>query len=226
MKVAGLKNLARNTRKECGIQRLTSQNLKNWIQAQGYSVIEFFPLALDDDLEIISSKLGLTDYFSSQQGFTVVNTECRFVFLRAALSEEEKLVVLAHEAGHIICRHMENSPVLGRTVMEEDEANRFAFYLLHPPLSEKINISLQNRKVEIVVFLLCVITVLCAGLLITRLQMKTALHPPYYVTSDGEKYHERDCMIIKNKKNVRMISEEELDSGKYEACQICRPQEK
>jgi hypothetical protein len=43
----------------------------------------------------------------------------------------------------------------------------------------------------------------------------------YYVTENGEKYHDEDCIYIKDKSNVHRLTIEEYESGEFEPCQIC-----
>ena len=39
----------------------------------------------------------------------------------------------------------------------------------------------------------------------------------------GNKYHEKDCIFVKDKTNVHRMTEEEFESGEYEPCRICLP---
>ncbi len=46
----------------------------------------------------------------------------------------------------------------------------------------------------------------------------------YYITDTGHKYHRADCIFVKNKENVRRLTEEEFFSGDYEPCEMCLPE--
>ena len=223
MKTTHIKSLASEARKKMRISRVTDQSLRSLIQSQGYAVVEFYPHALEPDLEMISQRFDLSEYFSQQNGFTFASAECRFVFINANLSNEEKMVVLAHEEGHIACEHMDRCPVLGRSVLDEDEANQFSFYLLHPTVFDTFRSSLSNHWHQILIFLLVLAVIGFSVALVMNKPSKNVSHPVYYVTADGEKYHEKDCMTIKNHTGVRKITEDELLSGKYEACKVCLP---
>ena len=45
-----------------------------------------------------------------------------------------------------------------------------------------------------------------------------------YRTETGEKYHLRDCMYIKDKTNVYLLTLKEFESGEYEPCGACLPE--
>jgi hypothetical protein len=46
----------------------------------------------------------------------------------------------------------------------------------------------------------------------------------YYVSKSGTKYHEKDCMTIKGRSNVRRLTEKDYYSGDYEPCHVCLPE--
>ena len=43
------------------------------------------------------------------------------------------------------------------------------------------------------------------------------------LTSTGNKYHEEECIFVKDKTNTRRLTIEEFESGDYEPCDICLP---
>ncbi len=47
----------------------------------------------------------------------------------------------------------------------------------------------------------------------------------FYVTGTGTKYHRRNCARIKNNSTVTRMTKEQFDSGKYEPCDVCLPQD-
>ena len=139
------------------------------------------------------------------------------------LSEEEKLMVLAHEEGHIYCEHMNTSPIIGRDVQDEYEANEFAHYLLNPSTSAKAKNSLrQHRKAACIsVVVLVLLASLVTGLCYTN--KEKTYYGEYYITATGNKYHEKDCIFVKDKTNVHRMTVEEYESGDYEPCKVCLP---
>jgi hypothetical protein len=46
----------------------------------------------------------------------------------------------------------------------------------------------------------------------------------YYVSKNGTKYHEKDCMTIKDRSHTRRLTEKDYYSGEYEHCQVCLPE--
>ena len=45
----------------------------------------------------------------------------------------------------------------------------------------------------------------------------------YYRTTNGEKYHEKDCIVIKDRNNVKRVTEKDMRTKKYEPCHVCLP---
>ena len=45
----------------------------------------------------------------------------------------------------------------------------------------------------------------------------------YYITETGSSYHKKDCMLIKNKNNVKKLTKKDYDSKKYKPCEVCLP---
>ena len=60
---------------------------------------------------------------------------------------------------------------------------------------------------------------------IKHIQLSKSYYGEYYVTESGEKYHIEDCPVIKDKTNTHRLTIEEFESGKYEPCHICMPEE-
>lgn len=47
----------------------------------------------------------------------------------------------------------------------------------------------------------------------------------YYITSTGNKYHDKDCGYVKGKDNIERLTVEQYESGEYEPCGKCLPSE-
>lgn len=200
------------------------KSISHIIQAQGYIVIEFDPYDNEEDLSVIISRLDLADMISRRNGFTYADSEHRFVFVNKELNDEEKLLVLAHEAGHILCNHLEHAPILGRSVTEEDEANQFSHYLLHPRVTDILRIHANLFKKQIcIAAILIAIAVGIIGYYFYE-EKQASYYGEYYITENGEKYHRKDCMIIRERTNVRRLTIDEFESGEYSPCQICLPE--
>ena len=44
-----------------------------------------------------------------------------------------------------------------------------------------------------------------------------------YRTESGTKYHIKDCIYIKDRKDVFRLTKKEFESGEYEPCEACMP---
>ena len=125
------------------------------------------------------------------------------------------------EEGHIWNDHLTKDNVIGNDVIQEYEANEFAHYLLKDKTGKK-------KKTSVIVLLCALVAV--AGI-IGEFAFKashdaTVYTDDLYRTENGGKYHLRDCMFIKDKTNVYRLTREEFDSGEYEPCEACIPDER
>lgn len=218
-----IKKTVRHFHDEFGVKNVTLENLCTVIKKQGYTIIEYNNIFNDQNVASLINALGLEQLCECSKGFTYADSKRRLVFLHEDLSEEEKLIVLAHEEGHIYCEHMNTSPIIGRDIQDEYEANEFAHYLLNPSTSAKAKNSLrQHRKAACIsVVVLVLLASLITGLCYTN--KEKTYYGEYYITATGNKYHERDCIFVKDKTNVHRMTVEEYESGDYEPCKVCLP---
>lgn len=79
---------------------ISEKAIYNALSKQGCTVIYFNAIFNDDYVSQIITNLKLDEYIRSNKGFTYANDKYRLVFVNEDLSEEERIVVLAHEAGH------------------------------------------------------------------------------------------------------------------------------
>lgn len=115
---------------EYTLSSVTYEALWDATERMGYTVVEFSPTVPDEAVDRLVHALKLQEQIQSNRGFTYASGNHRIIFIDERLSEKEKLIVLAHEVGHICCGHMGRVYVLGQDVVEEHEANQFADYLL------------------------------------------------------------------------------------------------
>ena len=218
-----IKKKAKLFLKEYGLQNVTLENLRSAIQKQGYTIVEYNNIFNDGNIAALINALGLESFCERSKGFTYADTKRRLVFLHEDLSYEEKRMVLAHEEGHIYCNHLTSTPILGRDVIEEHEANEFAHYLLNPSRFSKIKHLLHRNRKKLLISMigLALLTVAVVALCYTSKQQ--SYYGEYYITESGNKYHEKDCIFVKDKTNVHRMTEEEFGSGEYEPCRICLP---
>ena len=223
MRVREIRRLVRELCCHYKVRQADLQTIRQIIQAQGYTIIEFDPYAADEDLDLIISRLDLGDMISRRNGFTYADTEYRLVFVNKELNENEKKIVLAHEMGHIVCGHLTHSPILGNSVIEEDEANQFAHYMIYLRTLDWLRISLVlfKKKVLAAVLLICIVGSFVGYHMYN--QKEASYYGEFYVTENGEKYHKKGCAVIKDRTNIKRLTKKEYESGMYTPCQICLP---
>jgi len=201
------------------ISKITLESIIYIIEQQGFSIVEYSQTNTDDSSWEIIKKLKLTPYAKSGKAFAYQQGKTKLIFLCEELTADEKLYALAHEEGHILSGHFGSSD----SVEQEQMANEIAHYLLHPPLFIKMRIAiLERKKLAIAIFsvILCITIALIATSIIVR---NNSYYGEYYITENGTKYHEKDCMIIKDKNNTERLTKAEFESGEYDPCQVCLP---
>lgn len=196
---------------------VTSSSIVSALKKQGYTVVYFNAVSNTDDVRELVSLLGVDEYIRSSKGFTYVDANSRIVFLNEDLTEEEKVYVLLHEQGHILCRHFTEGLVMGTDVVQEYEANEFAHYMMHPTIPAKLSKHGKSIIITLSVLIAAVIIIALVG----TVNQQRSYYGEYYITETGHKYHREGCIFVKNKTNVRRMTEEEFESGDYEACEMC-----
>ena len=209
--------------KEYQLDQVTLEEIRRTLTGQGYTIVTFNHLVNDEPVAALIEALSLEEAVRKSRGFTYADQNHRLVFVHEDLSEEEERLVLVHEEGHIYCDHFSSLPVIGRDVAQEHEANEFTHYILNPTAGRKLGRLIKKRKAGLLLAA-AVLVLAVVGLLLLpdRQQPQTAI-AEYYLTASGDKYHEQECIFIKNKTNVRQMTREELESGDYTPCGICLP---
>jgi Zn-dependent peptidase ImmA (M78 family) len=185
-------------------------------------VNEFKPIN-EKDVETVIQNLDVGENALKSRGFTYVSAEYRLIFVNEDLTDEEKLLVLSHELGHIVCEHFSVVPIIGNDVKEEYEANEFAHYVLNQSTFIKgKKLFAKNKKLVlsiITIVVLCIL-VFCATNIIKR---KQSYYGEFYITTTGSKYHKKDCIFIKEKNNVERLTKEQFSTSEYSPCEMCLP---
>ena len=215
------KDAVKKFRKNYDILKPSLGEIKNILKSQGYTIIEFNAIFNDEDVSAIIENLKLDELISERKGFTYVDSNYRMVFVHEDLSDSEKLSVLLHEEGHISCGHIEENTYIGRDVQQEVEANEFVYYLQNPRISEKCNFLIKRNKLLVsVISIILVVIVICFCCFAREKQ----LYADFVITDTGNKYHKAECIHVKNKKNINRLTVEQFETGEYEACGTCLPQ--
>lgn len=218
-----IKKQVKSFRRKYNMRDVNVDSLKNTLSKQGYTVVEFNSIINDENVSSLIDSLKLDDYIRNSKGFTYADANYRLVFVNEDLNDEEKTLILAHEEGHIFCKHFRNQNVIGNDVMQENEANEFSFFLRNPSLGEKIYTNFKKHRVAIVSICLALIIAVIGVASYYSISKEQSYYGEYYITSTGSKYHTKNCVFVKNKTNIQRLTEEAFESGDYEPCEMCHP---
>lgn len=209
--------------KEFDVRELSYGTLKKVVEKQGYTVVEYNHIFNDEEVSKLIEALKLSDNIIRSRGFTYADQNHRIVFVHEDLSDAEKVVVLAHEAGHIYLGHMSSTPIIGRDVQEEHEANEFSHFLLNPGKLDKASSWIHRHKTAAILTVVVLVVLITGGIVLSKIETEKSYYGEYYITESGTKYHEKDCIFVKGKANIHRMTIEEFESGEYEPCGICLP---
>ena len=206
-----------------GLQSISFDNLSEAVENMGYTIILFEKYTNNTDVQTIIDNLGLQEYIQHSRGFTYADNNYRLLFLNDSLTCDEKMLVLAHETGHIVFNHIKSGVIIGNDVKEEFVANEFAHYLLNPGLILNAGIKIAFHRKAVVGISIALAIVILTELRIMTAKKQQSYYGNYYITTTGDKYHKKECIFVKNKKNVKRLTKDEFNSGEYEACDMCLP---
>ena len=205
------------------LSSVTCQSLSNAVKNLGYTIIGFTRGINDKNVETLISEFQLNDLVKTSNGFIFSSGDYRLLFVNNDLSPKEKTIVLAHEIGHIVCKHVHSDQGIGFDVQEEYEANEFAHYLLNSSVSQKTTAWITTHKKAVISIIVVFVLILGSISITLTVKKQNSYYGEYYITSTGSKYHKKNCVFVKNKNDVRRLTKEEFESGDYEPCQTCLP---
>ena len=219
-----IKKKAKSFIRKYKLKKISFEDLKNVAEKVGYTVISFNASYNDGNVGTIISNLNLQKEIIVSRGFTYVDKNYRLIFINEDLTEEEKVLVLSHELGHIECGHLSLQYIIGKDVKEEHEANEFSHYLLNRNVIDKGRITIrEHKKIFVTVVILLFITLILSVIMFSAKKEKS-YYGEYYITSSGDKYHKKECIFVKNKNTVERLTKEKFETEKYSACNICLPE--
>ena len=223
MNTSEIKKLVTKFRREFSIRDVSVDSLEAAFRKQGFTIIDFNPVVNDLDVTTVINSLGLQNMIGLSNGFVYTDGNYRLLFLNEKLNEEERRVVLAHEEGHYYCGHTNSRTIVGRSVIEEQEANEFSHYLLHGTVKSRVSNTASKYKKPLIIG--AVIAGLVAGGCVATKEMhdRQIYEGEYYVTEHGEKYHLKNCVTIEDS-DTRRLTKEDVKSGEYEPCSVCQPE--
>ncbi len=214
--------------KKYSIGKLNLDKLLSIFKNQGFDIIEYKTSENSESVNRLISALSLEKYISEGKAITYKSDDIKLIFVCEDLTAEEKLYALAHEEGHIFCGHLRDGNVF-YSIEEEQEANEFAHYVLHPSTLRRVAVFIkENKKIATATILLALVVVI---MIPSAVHVFTSKDAPvytethngyYYVTQSGTKYHLGDCAFINGRKKY-LLSEFSLKSQNYQPCKVCLP---
>ena len=219
-----IKKITNQFIKQHSISVVNYSTLKDVVKRIGYTIIEFNNIFNDKDVETVIQNLRLSEAVSQSRGFTYVSKDYRLIFINEDLSDAEKTLVLSHELGHIVCEHFTTIPIIGKDVKEEYEANEFSHYLLNQNAFCNLKLTITKHKKAVVLVassIVAILVIIVAGIAINKEQ---SYYGDFYITTTGDKYHQPECIHVKNNNNIERLTKEQFESGEYEPCGTCLPQ--
>lgn len=199
------------------------------IKDQGYEIIDYDPNALTESMKMLLVELSIPQAVTQQEAFVYKRQSVKLLFIKEYLSAKEKLYALSHELGHIMCGHLDNAFYSDLSVKQEQEANDFTYYLMHPYTLERIIVLIKHHRIVVFLVILMLLVLAAFSFYPTKGKETIAqrflpmMGSGYYITSGGSKYHLASCSMIQNRTNVRELTIDELNAGNYEPCQLCLP---
>ena len=208
--------------REHKLRTVNSENLIRAIKECGYEVRDYRPYSNEDNAQKLFEILNIKEFANGEDAFTYVDLENRIVFVSKTLSEKEKCIVLSHELGHICFKHMTSKKYIkGENIEQENEANEFSHYLLDGGIFFKLCKFINNyRERLIIAFIGMIVVLLVSGYMIDRLNSRKD-DITYYITENGEKYHEEGCKHLDDKYDLKTGNREKFEKQGYTPCGDC-----
>lgn len=103
--------------------------LRDIIKTIGFTIIEFNAIFNHKDVETIIQNLNLDEGTLRSRGFTYTDKNYRLIFINEDLNDDEKMYVLSHELGHIVCGHYTTAPIIGRDLLRETSITNLSVYM-------------------------------------------------------------------------------------------------
>ena len=125
-----MKVLAKETIEKRELSSVTPDTLKSVLNTEGYMVIRYSAVSMSAQTKHLMEVLGVEQLAHTVDSFTFTDREHRIVFVRADISDEEFIKLLALELGRIYCVKNRIEKVLHGSPNEEFAAAEFAYHLI------------------------------------------------------------------------------------------------
>lgn len=219
-----IKRSANRFIKEYKIKNLTVERISEIIKSQGYRIIRFGKAYNEKNIEILINGLELNGYVQAYSAFTYADDKYRLVFLEDNISDEEALILLTHEEGHIYNEHFGEAVIAGKNTIHEYEANEFAHYVLTPTFATKTTTCISNHKTVAIICSILILFIAGACIATPIIIKQQTYYGNYYFSPTGTKYHEKDCFYIRDKKTKERVTKEIMKEKGLEPCKVCLPE--
>ena len=216
-----LKQTAYNFLKKFKITDLNVHTLSDAITKQGYTIVEYSRISNQEDVEQLLDALGVKALSLTTGAFTYADKNYRIVFIEEGHSDDELLILLAHEEGHIFCGHLNNNcNVIGDSVLNEQEANTFAHYLLKKDFLRSVKLYASVNKLKTA--LICCIFALVIGMICTLIVINSKPAVKYFRSYNGDCYHQPECITVSDSKGVYDTAAN-FKKNNIRPCKVCLP---
>lgn len=133
---------------------ITVEHIEKIITSRGFVIITY-DTNCRPHIEILE-ELGVLSLAKRTKAFTYVSKSEKLVFIECGISTNDRRLLLVHELGHIVLRHVSDNCIVGYKPGglidegQEDEANAFALEFLAPicVLAKKHIRTVQDVKTE------------------------------------------------------------------------------
>ena len=95
-----IKRKVRRFRREYNIRSCTLPALTQVFEKQEFTIIWFNAVLNDKDVQTVVHALGLEERIIRSNGFIYIDRNYRLLFVNESLTDQEKILVMAHEEGH------------------------------------------------------------------------------------------------------------------------------
>ncbi len=205
-------------------QKITYISVRDYLEGKGFSI--FYIGTVDGDREL--ERFGLAE-FRHRYAFTYVQG-VKLIFVRADITENEKLFYLLHELGHYELGHLEEPGFVIDDSTAEREAETFAYLMLNP-IKNTLAVPFAISLVVMAVLVACVAlgqkpeTVPAFAQNTVKETQEGGTTQQYntddivYVSSAGGKYHLKNCAYAQDA--IPVYRSRAVNN--YAPCSYCNP---
>lgn len=212
-------------------------DLQRIIKSNQFTIIEYKKHSNSKHVSELIKRLRIENETQQNDSFLFIKNNLNLLFINTDTSVEDKIALLRHELGHICDPDFKKSDILYSKIQKEEFANEFSCFIKNPGICFMIRVFLLKKwklLVSVIALITCVLGILFMNNTPTIAPTKpvtVATSTPiisdstYYVTSSGEKYHLKHCVMIKYKNNLTEITLNDAINYGYKPCLICNPEE-